>query len=146
MSGIDLRHAESEAETALCFPVMAQLRPRLHDAAAFVAQVARQRGAGYRLLAAWYSDAPVALAGYRVEENLIHGRFIYVDDLVTDAGERGGGLGARLLDAVAQEGHRLGCDRLVLDTALDNVRAHRFYYRQGLLARALRFSREIAPQ
>ena len=29
--------------------------------------------------------------------------------------------------------------------ALDNVRAHRFYYRQGLLARALRFSRPVEP-
>lgn len=51
---------------------------------------------------------------------------------------------ALLLDAVAAEGRGLGCGRLVLDTALDNVLAHRFYYRQGLLARALRFSRDIA--
>jgi hypothetical protein len=34
----------------------------------------------------------------------------------------------------------------VLDTALDNVPGHRFYYRQGMLARALRFSRPIIPQ
>jgi hypothetical protein len=33
----------------------------------------------------------------------------------------------------------------VLDTALDNVLAHRFYYRQRMLARALRFSRDIDP-
>ena len=35
--------------------------------------------------------------------------------------------------------------RLVLDPRFDNVFAHRFYYRQGLLARALRFSRDLAP-
>jgi hypothetical protein len=34
----------------------------------------------------------------------------------------------------------------VLDTGLDNVFAHRFYYRQGLLARALRFSRDLASR
>jgi ribosomal protein S18 acetylase RimI-like enzyme len=62
---------------------------------------------------------------------------------VTTEGGRRHGIGARLLDAVAAEGQRLGCRRLVLDTALDNVLAHRFYYRQGLLARALRFSRDI---
>ncbi|HTW54281.1 MAG TPA: GNAT family N-acetyltransferase [Stellaceae bacterium] len=49
-----------------------------------------------------------------------------------------------MLDAVAAEARKLGIERLVLDTALDNVLAHRFYYRQGLLARALRFSRPIA--
>lgn len=145
-SDVALRHAESEEEVAACFPVMAQLRPDLQDAAEFVARVMRQRGDGYRLLAAWRDAAPVGLAGYRTEENLIHGRFIYVDDLVTDAGERGRRIGALLLDRVAVEGRRLGLRRLVLDTALDNVLAHRFYYRQGLLARALRFSREIASE
>ena len=140
-----LRHAEDDAEIAACFPVMRALRPHLADAAELVARVGRQRAAGYRLLAAWRGDTPVALAGYRFEENLVHGRFVYVDDLVTAEGERGHGLGARLLDAVAAEGRQQGCDRLVLDTALDNVLAHRFYYRQGLLARALRFSRPFAP-
>lgn len=138
-----LRHADSDAEIALCFPVMAQLRPHLEDAGELVARVTRQRRAGYRILAAWRGTVPVGLAGYRIEENLIHGRFVYVDDLVTDEAERRSGVGARLLGAVADEGRREGCPRLVLDTALDNVFAHRFYYRQGLLARALRFSRDI---
>jgi GNAT superfamily N-acetyltransferase len=145
MSDIDLRHAETDAEIAACFPVMALLRPHLGGADELVTRVARQREAGYRILAAWRDGAPIALAGYRTEENLIHGRFIYVDDLVTAENERSCGLGARLLDAVAALGQSLGCDRLVLDTALDNVRAHRFYYREGLLARALRFSRPISP-
>ena len=145
MSEIVLRHAEGEADIAACFPVMVQLRPHLAGPEELVARVVRQREAGYRILAAWREGTPIGLAGYRIEENLIHGRFIYVDDLVTAEGERRHGVGARLLDAVATEGRRLGCGRLVLDTALDNVLAHRFYYRQGLLARALRFSREIAP-
>lgn len=144
MNEANLRHAETDAEVAACFAVMVLLRPKLADAQEFAARVARQRAAGYRLLAAWRDGAPLALAGYRVEENLVHGKFIYVDDLVTAASERGRGHGARLLDAVMAEGRRLGCARLVLDTALDNVLAHRFYYRERLLARALRFSREIA--
>ncbi len=140
-----LRHAESEAEIAAAFPVMRLLRPHLGDAGELIARVTRQRAEGYRLLAAWRGDAVVGLAGYRVQENLIHGRFLYVDDLVTAEASRRLGLGATLLDGAAAEGRRLGCRRLVLDTALDNVLAHRFYYRQGMLARALRFSREIGP-
>lgn len=146
MSEIVLRHADSPAEVAACYPVMAQLRPHLADGAELVARVDRQRAGGYRLLVAWRDDTPVALAGYREQENLIHGRFLYVDDLATADGERRAGLGARLLDAVAAEGSRRGIERLVLDTALDNVLAHRFYYRQGMLARALRFSRPIAAK
>jgi GNAT superfamily N-acetyltransferase len=144
MTEIVLRHAEEAAEIAACYPVMVLLRPHLADADELVARVMRQREAGYRLLGAWREAVPVALAGYRFEENLIHGKFVYVDDLVTAAAERGGGRGAQLLDRVGEIGREAGCGRLVLDTALDNVLAHRFYYRQGLLARALRFSREIA--
>lgn len=143
MSEVTLRHAESEEEIAACFPVMVQLRPHLANAAELVARVGRQREAGYRLLAAWRDGVPVGLAGYRTEENLIRGRFLYVDDLVTTKAERSHGIGARLLDAAAEEGRKLGCAHLVLDTALDNVLGHRFYYRQRMLARALRFSREI---
>jgi ribosomal protein S18 acetylase RimI-like enzyme len=145
MTAVALRHANTAAEIAACYPVMALLRPHLGDAGELVARVTRQRDAGYCILAAWRAGAPVALAGYRFEENLIHGKFVYVDDLVTAEGERDEGLGARLLDAVAEIGRGAGCGRLVLDTALDNVLAHRFYYRQGLLARALRFSRPVAP-
>jgi GNAT superfamily N-acetyltransferase len=145
VNGVDLRHAETDAEIAACFPVMTLLRPHLAGADELVARVARQRKAGYRILAAWRADAPVALAGYRTEENLIYGRFIYVDDLVTAEGERSGGLGALLLGAVAAEGRKLDRDMLVLDTALDNIQAHRFYHREGLKARALRFSRSIPP-
>jgi len=143
MSTIELRHAESAADIAACFPVMRSLRPHLTGPDELVARVTRQREAGYRLLAGWRDGVPVALAGYRVEENLIHGRFIYVDDLVSAESARREGLGARMLDGVAAIGRELGLQRLVLDTAIDNVFAHRFYYRQGLLARALRFSREL---
>jgi GNAT superfamily N-acetyltransferase len=143
MMDVVLRHAETATDIAACLPVMVQLRPHLCDAEQLVRRVMRQREAGYRLLAAWRGETPAGLAGNRVEENLIYGRFVYVDDLVTAEGERGAGIGACLLDAVAAEGQKLGCTFLVLDTGLDNVLAHRFYYRQGLLARGLRFRRPI---
>jgi ribosomal protein S18 acetylase RimI-like enzyme len=145
VSDIDLRHAETDAEVAACFPVMTLLRPHLTGADEFVARVARQHKAGYRILAVWREGAPIALAGYRADENLIDGRFVYVDDLVTAKGERNRGLGTLLLNAVAAKGRKLCCDKLVLDTALGNILAQRFYHRKDLRSRALRFSRPISP-
>ena len=92
MSELELRHVESELEIAACYPVMVLLRPHLGGADELVARITRQRDAGYRLLALWRAGTPVALAGYRFEENLIHGKFVYVDDLVTAADERSGWL------------------------------------------------------
>jgi len=142
---VTLCHAESDADITACFPALSALRPHLADAAELLARVKRQNEAGYRLLVAWRGEEAVGVAGYRYQENLIHGRFIYLDDLVTLESERGQGIGAELIEAVAAEGRKSGCNRLVLDTALANVLAHRFYYRQGLLAQALRFSRPLAP-
>ena len=71
MSDIVLRQAETDAELAACFPVMAQLRPHLASAEELVARVARQRETGYCILAAWCDGKPVALAGYRVQVNSV---------------------------------------------------------------------------
>ncbi len=128
-----------EAEIAACYPLMRQLRPHLAGADDFAERWRRQSQDGYRLVALWSDRGPHALAGYRLTENLVHGRFLYVDDLVVDTDARSRGHGARLLAHLKNEARSLGCSKLVLDTALDNTLGHRFYYRQGLLAMALRF-------
>lgn len=140
---LPLRHAESDADIALCFPVMRELRPDLETANDFIAYVHRQAPMGYRLLAVWNGAAPVALAGYRRQENLVHGPHLFVDDLVTIAAERGRRHGARLLDGVGAEARALHCRKIVLGTALDNSLAKRFYFRQGMLATGLSFSMPI---
>lgn len=135
-----VQHIDDEDGVRRCYPVMAQLRPHLVSEEDFVARWRRQAPDGYRLLALVDGPRVVALAGYRVQENLVHGRFLYVDDLVTDASLRGGGHGGKLIDRLKQEARALGCGRLVLDTPLSNALAQRFYFRNGLLATALRFN------
>jgi GNAT superfamily N-acetyltransferase len=140
---LQLSHIETEAERLASFEVMRELRPHLTDSNAFVAQLARQAESGYRLLAAWLGDTVVGLAGYRFQENLLYGRFVYVDDLVVHHKARSQRLGERLLDAVRDEARRVGCHRLLLDTGLANALAQRFYFRQGLLATGLHFGQPL---
>lgn len=135
-----LRHAETDADIASCFPVMRLLRPHLADAAELQARVRRQAAAGYRILAAWRGAEAVGLAGYRPQENLIRGPFRYVDDLVVRDDLRRSGLGARLLAAVAEDAQASGFPYLVLDTDLANALGQRFYFRFGMLPAALRFA------
>ena len=122
-----------------CFELMRVLRPHLSDADDFVQRVQRQTEQGYRLLAARRGDEVLSLAGCRVQDNLLHGRFFYVDDLVTREDLRSQGVGERLLAEARTQARRLGCANLVLDTALGNARGQRFYYRQGLLALGMHF-------
>lgn len=138
-SQLEIRHIESDVDLAASFPVMQELRPHLSDRATYQALVAQQRAQGYRLLAAWRDGVIVGLAGYRLQDNLLYGRFVYVDDLVVSAALHRSGLGERLLQAVRQQALAMNCRHFVLDTGLHMALAQRFYFRQGLLARGMHF-------
>lgn len=140
-----IEHFATPAELARCYALMCLLRGKLRDEATFVAQAQRQQAQGYRLAGIVQHGEPVALAGYRVLENFIHGRFCYVDDLVTRSNARSQGLGATLLNKLAEQARALGCSRMVLDTALSNHPAQNFYQRVGYHALGLHFYRDL-PQ
>lgn len=138
-----IRRVQSDAEAAACYPLMRQLRPKLSSASEFIERWKRQGEAGYRLTARWVGERPVALAGHRTLENLIYGRHLYVDDLVTDDETRGQGHGGALLAHLQSAAVADGCARLVLDSGMANSLGHRFYFRQGLVAEALHFTSAV---
>ena len=131
---------EDDVAVREIYPLMAQLRSHLTDADMFIAYWRRQSEVGYRLIALHSEGQAVALAGYRVQENLVYGRFLYVDDLITDADRRSQGYGERIIQHLRSEAKKMGCAKLVLDTPMSNSLGHRFYFRCGLLATSLRFS------
>lgn len=134
---------DPERDRQASFTLMRELRPHLDDAGAFAVQIARQGEQGYRLLGAWQSEQLMGLAGYRLQENLIYGKFLYVDDLVVDAKARSQGIGGRLIDRLRTEANEQGCAHFVLDTGLGNALAQRFYFQQGLLAKGMHFCQAL---
>ncbi|XVJ45650.1 N-acetyltransferase family protein [Pseudomonas sp. UBT] len=140
---VELVPMETEADCIASFALMQQLRPHLTDAISFAEQVQRQRQNGYHLLAAREHGRVIGLAGYRLTENTLYGRFIYVDDLVVDAALQRRRLGEQLLERVREETRTRGYRYLVLDTGLHMVLAQRFYFRQGLLPRGMHFSQDL---
>lgn len=140
---IELRSVEQLAEIGACHSVMMELRPHLKDAGSFLRQVMRQREHGYRLSAAWHGDRIVGVIGYRFQENLLYGRFVFVDDLVVHQEFRRDGVGARLLSVARAYARETSSRHFVLDTGLHMALAQRFYFRQGLLAHAMGFSETL---
>jgi GNAT superfamily N-acetyltransferase len=126
-----IRIAESDREIAACLSVMQVLRPQV-DAGTFVERVRRQGRAGYRLAYRCSDGPPLAVAGFRLAENLAWGRFLYVDDLVTLPEQRSAGHGAALLRWLADHARAAGCRELHLDSGVQPQDAHRFYRREGL--------------
>ncbi|CAB3627289.1 GNAT family N-acetyltransferase [Achromobacter pestifer] len=143
MTDSALKHIDTDDDLRACLPLMRELRPHLADGDDFVARITRMRSESYHLLAAFDAGQVVGLAGYRYQENLIYGRFMYVDDLVVDSTRRGGRWGSRLMQALDGIAREAGCAKFVLDTGLANSLAQYFYFRQGLLTSAIRFSKPL---
>ncbi|MFP1734449.1 GNAT family N-acetyltransferase [Lonsdalea quercina] len=134
------RHIVSESDVRASFRLIKQLRPHLSSEDEFWLRWQRQTGEGYILDGLFIDDVLVALAGYRIQENLVHGRFFYVEDLVTSEEQRSCGYGESMMSYLSEQARSSGCGKLVLDTPLSNSLGHRFYFRCGLLATSLRFN------
>jgi len=137
-----IRVATTDDEISACYPVMRELRPHLREDE-FVARVRRQEGAGYRLAFAEGAEGVVAVAGFRVGENLASGRHLYVDDLVTYSHGRSKGYGAKLLTWLRSVAAAEGCAQLRLDSGFQREGAHRFYEREGMARVGFQFSEDV---
>lgn len=136
-------------DTGSVFHAMRALRTDLADEASFVRHVDDvQRPEGYRLVGTFEgeSSGAVAVAGFRTGHSLAWSRYLYVDDLSTLQEARRRGHGRALLDWLVEEGGRLGCDQLHLDSGvgLDRADAHRLYLNAGMAIVSHHFARHIA--
>ncbi len=124
--------ASTDLEITRCFPVMAQLRPHVWENE-FVMRVQRQgKESGYALAFLEHDGAVRSVAGFRTSESLFYGRFLYVDDLVTDEASRSKGYGEMLFDWLVERARANGCKAVVLDSGVQRFGAHRFYLRKRM--------------
>ena len=119
----------SEDEISACFIVLAQLRPHIKSEE-FVARVLEQFQRGYQLVAVIENNTIMVVAGYHISENLAWGKFLYIEDLITNQKNRSQGYGKQLLDWLHNEARQQGCNQLHLDSGIQRKDAHRFYERE----------------
>ena len=120
------------------------LRTHYDDERDFVDRVDRiQRSEGYRLAGAFEDGRCMAVAGFRELHTLAWGHVIYVDDLSTHLDARRRGYGRALLEWIAAEAERLGCDQVHLDSGVEANRldAHRLYLNTGMRITSFHFAK-----
>ncbi|HEY7874434.1 MAG TPA: GNAT family N-acetyltransferase [Actinomycetota bacterium] len=133
--------------TRLAFRAMSELRPHLRDVDEFVQRVDEvQRPQGYRLVGVFVDglEDAVAVAGFRVLDNLVSGNHVYVDDLVTMTSQRGRGHARHLMQWLIAEARRLGCDQFQLDSAPHRHSAHRLYLTSGMDITSFHFGLKLS--
>ena len=140
---MNIRIAATDSEVAACYPVMRELRPHIAEEQ-FLSRIQSQEKTGYQLAYVEHADGVVAVAGFRVGENLAWGRFLYVDDLVTLPSRRSNGLGSSLLAWLREFAESSGCAQMHLDSGVQRKNAHRFYEREGMSIASLHFVENIA--
>lgn len=136
---VHIEHAHTDEQIMSTFPVMRQLRAHLAEGDYIRRVRSLSHTQGFRLAYLTAGGAVRAVAGYRYMDMLDCGRLLYVDDLVTDEGERSHGYGAVLLTWLKDEARNQGCAELQLISRVTRQRAHRFYFREGLRIECFHF-------
>lgn len=137
--------ANTDKDIADCYPIMSELRPNVPESE-FVFRVRSQEQSGYRLAVGVDNGIIVAVAGFRIGENLAWGRFLYVDDLVTSEKYRSQGYGAEFLAWLRNHAAKEDCHQLHLDSGIQRESAHRFYEREGMSKSGFHFVEQLSPQ
>ena len=127
-----VQKAKSDSDILATFPVMRQLRPHLKKSSYVSAVRQQQEEVRFQLASLLMEGQVVSVAGFRLCRSLGWGKYLYVDDLVTDETHRSSGAGRRLFRWLVAYAKAERCDELRLDSAVYRHGAHRFYLRERM--------------
>lgn len=126
------------------FAVMHQLRPSMLEEDYLSTVQSMQHEDGFRLALLRSNGHVACVAGYRYCRALGWGKYLYVEDLVTDIDSRSTGCGKAMLDWLVEQAKAEGCDQLRLDSATYRYGAHRFYLRERMDITCFHFARVLS--
>ncbi|MEA2446565.1 MAG: hypothetical protein QOK47_202 [Actinomycetota bacterium] len=123
------------------YPVMHELRTELSEDA-FNALYVEGYPLGYRVVGLFDEGRCRAAAGYHLTHGFAHGKFVYVDDLITSDAERSKGYGKALNDYLKDVARGHGA-KIQLDSGTWRTNAHKFYFREGYVIGAFHFGQDL---
>lgn len=127
----------------LAYPVIRELRPHLtfEDFVTLHAQTkARDE---YQLVGLLQNNQYMAVMGYRILFDFVHGKHLYIDDLVVNASVGSQGIGKQCLDFAESEAKCLSCKTLRLCTGTDNQKGMQFYEKNSWKPRAIAYKKKL---
>lgn len=138
-----IKLAETDNEIEKCFDVMSELRTHLYKKD-FLKTVRHMESEGYKLAYIEDEGKVVTTAGYRIYTNLMMGKHLYVDDLVTSDSARSRGYGERMVNWLREEAIKENCNFYHLDSGTHRNEAHKFYFRHGFTIASYHFSETLS--
>ena len=138
-----IRDIKGDGELEQAYGVLHELRTELTWEVFLKIYEQARKADGYTVTAGWLGSRMVAVMGHRVLHDFVHGKHLYIDDLVVAADARGQGLGAQLLEEARGIAIEKSCTRLRLSTGIQNADAMRFYEREGWLRRSVTYKQKV---
>ena len=153
--GIQIQHMNHQSfrisqlstthELELAYSILLELRPELSRddfIAVYNEAAARDQ---YQIVGLFADNTLAGVMGFRVLLDYVHGKHVYVDDLVVTEKSRSKGAGAYLLNFAEDFARQNQCKKIRLCTGIDNEKGKRFYEREGWNVRAVVFKKTIGP-
>jgi hypothetical protein len=117
-----------------------QLRPNLGD---YMGRMKEVLAAGAEMAVCVVDGEVAGVTVFRVLEKTHSGRDLYCDDLVTDEMKRSTGVGHALMQYMESICRERACDAFSLDSGCQRQRAHKFYFREGMVVTSFHFDKKI---
>lgn len=128
------------------YPVIKELRKDLTKEEFFSLFEAAQKLNHFEMVGIEENGKIIAAMGFRLLIDFVHGKHLYIDDLVTTENYRSKGLGAKLLQHAEEMAREYSCKGLRLSTGVDNDSAKRFYERNGWSFRSVVYKKKISSE
>lgn len=124
------------------FPLLKQLTPALEETTTRCMLLDMIKK-DYRMMGVFMGEQCVGLSGIWIGTKLYSGKYLEVDNFVTDQTFRSKGIGKLLLDAIQELARAEQCRCIMLDAYTSNTSGHRFYFREGFTIRGFHFIKEL---
>ncbi|MEI7978396.1 MAG: GNAT family N-acetyltransferase [Bacteroidota bacterium] len=97
----------------------------------------------YKQAVAYLNNKPVGVCGYWINTKIYAGKYVELDNVVTDENYRGKKIGALLCNFVLKIAKENYCKTAMLDAYLENESAHSFYQNLGFDKKGYHFIKSI---
>ena len=97
----------------------------------------------YKMIAGYYQEELVVVSGYWVSLMFYCGKYLQLSNFITSQKHRSKGFGGQILQYLQEKAISLQCNKIVLDSYIENKKSHSLYYKQGFYVRGLHFMKDL---
>ena len=124
------------------FALIRQLNPQM-DRALFESCLGNilKLEPNYRVVGLYDNGKLIAATGYWIGARFYSGVYLQMDNFVVDQTLRNSGIGNTLLAWIEQEAERHHCEKIILDSYVENAVSHKFYFKHGFKIAGFHFNK-----